>query len=201
MQTHYALAFNTEPPAIVAPNANFTAAVQLSESGNPFPVGGITAPLTLGAGSTGSLSGGSAATSTTGIATYSTLQVNANGYGDTLVAMLPLTASGITPLATASVTSTAFDVIQPGSPVAEPIISPPTGTYTSPQTVMIADATPGTVIYYTTDGTTPSRSSPTYSGTPITVSITQTIKALAVAPGYVTSPRGWQPTPSQRLLR
>ena len=55
---------------------------------------------------------------------------------------------------------------------------------------MIADATPGTVIYYTTDGTTPSRSSPTYSGTPITVSITQTIKALAVAPGYVTSPEG-----------
>ena len=189
VQTHYALAFNTEPPAIVPPNTNFTAAVQLSENGNPFPVSGITVPLTLGAGSTGSLSGGSAATSTTGIATYSTLQVNANCYGDTLVAMLPLTASGITPLATTSATSTAFDVIQPGSPVAEPIISPPTGTYTSPQSVTITDTTPGAIIYYTTNGTTPSLSSPVFNpASPISVTSTQTIKALAVASNYAPSP-------------
>jgi hypothetical protein len=188
VQTHYALAFSTEPPAIVAPNANLTAAVQLSENANPFPVSGITVPLILGAGSTGSLSGGSALTGTTGIATYSSLLVNTDGYGDTLVAMLPLTASGVTPLVTASATSTGFDVIQAGSPVAQPIISPATGTYTSPQTVMITDATPGAIIYYTTNGTTPSRSSPTYSGTPITVSTTQTIKALAVASNYMTSP-------------
>jgi hypothetical protein len=57
VQTNYALSFSTEPSAIVAPNVNFIAAVQLSESDNPFPVSGITIPLTLGAGSTGALSG------------------------------------------------------------------------------------------------------------------------------------------------
>jgi hypothetical protein len=190
VQTNYTLGFSTEPPTIVAPDTNFAAAVQLSESGNPFPVSGITIPLTLGAGSTGSLSGGTAATGSTGTATYSSLQVNANGYGDTLVAMLHLTASGVTPAATASATSAVFDVLQPGSPVSQPIISPPTGTYTSAQSVTITDTTPGATIYYTTDGSNPNRSSAVFSGTPITVNSSQTIKALAVAPSYAASPEG-----------
>jgi len=73
--------------------------------------------------------------------------------------------------------------------VAEPLISPPTGTYTSPQTAMITDATPGATIYYTTNGSTPNRSSAVYSSTsPISVTSTEVIKALAVAPGDLTSP-------------
>jgi Divergent InlB B-repeat domain/Chitobiase/beta-hexosaminidase C-terminal domain len=191
VQTHYSLGFSTQPPAIVAPNTDFTAAVQLNESGNPFPASGITIPLTLGPGSTGSLSGGSAATASTGIATYSALQVSEQGYGDSLVATLPLTASGITPAVSLSPASSTFDVQSPGSPVAAPAMSPASGTYTSAQMVSITSATPGATIYYTTDGSVPSRSSKIFNpATPIPVSSTETIKAYAVLSGYALSPLG-----------
>ncbi len=55
--------------------------------------------------------------------------------------------------------------------------------------VKITDATPGATIYYTTDGTNPSKSSKPYAGL-IPVSATTIIKALAFAPGYFTSPQG-----------
>jgi CSLREA domain-containing protein len=191
VQTNYSLAFSTEPPSIVAPNTNFTAAVQLKESGNPFPASGITIPLTLGPGSTGTLSGGSATTASTGIATYSALQVSAPGYDNSLVATLPLTASGITPAVSASAASTTFDVQAPGSPVAKPVMSPPSGTYPSSQMVSITSATPGATIYFTTDGTVPSRSSNVFNpASPILVSSTETIKAYAVLSGYALSPLG-----------
>lgn len=72
------------------------------------------------------------------------------------------------------------------SPAANPAFSPAAGTYTSVQTVTISDTTVGSSIYYTTDGTTPTGSSTAYS-TPITVSATQTIKAIAMAPEYTAS--------------
>jgi hypothetical protein len=57
----------------------------------------------------------------------------------------------------------------------------------APQMVTIADATPGAIVYYTTDGTTPSTNSATYSA-PILVTKSTTIQAFATAPGYVNSP-------------
>jgi hypothetical protein len=51
--------------------------------------------------------------------------------------------------------------------VATPTFSPAAGTYSSPQSIAISDATSGAAIYYTTDGTTPTTSSPVYNG-PIT---------------------------------
>jgi len=73
-----------------------------------------------------------------------------------------------------------------GSAAAAPAFSPAAGTYATPQSVTISDATPGTTIYYTTNGTTPTTSSSVYSG-PITVSATETLEALAVEAGYTNS--------------
>jgi hypothetical protein len=67
--------------------------------------------------------------------------------------------------------------------VATPTFSPAGGTYTSAQSVTISDATSGATIYYTTNGTTPTASSAAYTG-PITVSSTETLKAIAAATGY-----------------
>jgi hypothetical protein len=64
--------------------------------------------------------------------------------------------------------------------------SPAGGTYTSAQSVTIGTTTPSATIYYTTNGSTPTTSSGAYSG-PITVSSTETVKAIAVASGYSTN--------------
>ncbi|MFB3815423.1 MAG: chitobiase/beta-hexosaminidase C-terminal domain-containing protein [Terriglobales bacterium] len=69
---------------------------------------------------------------------------------------------------------------------ATPTFSPLPGTYTTPKTVTLADATPGVTIYYTTDGSTPTTSSTVYTG-PVTVSTTTTIKAIAAGNGYAAS--------------
>jgi hypothetical protein len=67
-----------------------------------------------------------------------------------------------------------------------PILSLPSGSYSSPQSLTITDLLTGATIYYTTDGTTPTTSSTEYTG-PITVSSTETIEAIAVAIGYSPS--------------
>jgi N-acetylneuraminic acid mutarotase len=66
--------------------------------------------------------------------------------------------------------------------VTTPTFSLISGTYTSPQTITISDATAGATIYYTTDGSTPTASSAVYIG-PITVSSTETLEAIATASG------------------
>ena len=70
--------------------------------------------------------------------------------------------------------------------VATPTFTPLAGTYSSAQNVSIKDATAGAVIYYTTNGDVPTTSSTRYTGV-ITVSATQTIKAIATASYYTTS--------------
>jgi hypothetical protein len=66
---------------------------------------------------------------------------------------------------------------------AAPAFSPAAGTYTTAQSVAISSPTKGAVIYYTTNGTTPTTASAVYSG-PMTVGTgTTTIEALAVASG------------------
>jgi Chitobiase/beta-hexosaminidase C-terminal domain len=69
---------------------------------------------------------------------------------------------------------------------ATPTISLGSGTYTVSQPVTISDTTTGATIYYTTDGTTPTTSSSVYS-TALTLSATETLKAIAVAVGYAPS--------------
>ena len=69
---------------------------------------------------------------------------------------------------------------------ATPTFSPVAGTYTSAQSVTISTTTAGATIYYTTDGTDPTESSSVYS-TPIYVSKTTTIKAMAAKEGMTNS--------------
>ncbi len=70
---------------------------------------------------------------------------------------------------------------------ASPVFSPPGGTYHASKTVTITDTTPHAEIYYTVDGSTPTTSSKKYTK-PITVSSSETIEAIAVAPDYAGSP-------------
>jgi hypothetical protein len=75
------------------------------------------------------------------------------------------------------------------NPAATPTFSPVAGTYASAQTVTIADATSSPTIYYTVNGSAPTTSSSVYS-TPLTVSSTSTLKAIATASGYSQSAVG-----------
>jgi hypothetical protein len=72
------------------------------------------------------------------------------------------------------------------SQTSTPLISPSTGTYSSPQTVNITDATSGSTIYYTLDGSQPTTSSTQYTSA-FTVSSTTTVKAIATAPNFTQS--------------
>jgi hypothetical protein len=85
---------------------------------------------------------------------------------------------------THSAVATAAYIIE--TPAATPVFTPDTGTYASPQSVKITDATAGATIYYTKNGTTPTTSSTKYTA-PIAVAATETIEAIAVATGYTTS--------------
>jgi hypothetical protein len=67
-----------------------------------------------------------------------------------------------------------------------PVFTLASGSYTSAQSLTITDSLTGAAIYYTTDGTMPTTSSTQYTS-PIIVSSTETVKAIAVAPGYSTS--------------
>jgi len=89
-------------------------------------------------------------------------------------------ASGMTNSAVATATYTIT------TQVATPTFNPAGGTYSSTQSVAILDATGGSTIYYTTNGTTPTTSSTQYT-VPITVSSTTTIKAIAAASGMTNS--------------
>ena len=103
---------------------------------------------------------------------------------------IPVTGSTtVRAMATASgfqqsgVGSAAYTISAGGPPVvATPTFSPGAGAYTSAQTVSISCATSGATIFYTVDGSTPTTSSAQY-GSPLTVSSTQTLKAIATAPG------------------
>ena len=75
--------------------------------------------------------------------------------------------------------------VAPTISVAAPIFSPEAGTYTESQNVTITCETEGATIYYTVDGTEPTKASTTYTAA-IEVSQTTTIKAVAYV-GEVSS--------------
>jgi hypothetical protein len=85
-----------------------------------------------------------------------------------------------------SATATSVITINAPSQTSTPLISPVTGTYSSPQTVNITDATSGSTIFYTVDGSQPTTSSTQYAGA-FPVSSTTTVKAIATAPNFTQS--------------
>ena len=85
---------------------------------------------------------------------------------------------------------TANGSISVGNAIAPVIFSPVAGGYLGEQVVTISCLTPGATIYYTTDGSTPTSSSPSgASGLTVTVPVntTMTIQAFARASGYADS--------------
>ena len=84
---------------------------------------------------------------------------------------------------TSAVSSATYTI---SSQAAAPVISPAGGTYTGAQAVTLTDSTPGATIYFTVDGSTPTTASFFYTA-PISVTASETLKAMAVAPGYSNS--------------
>jgi hypothetical protein len=80
--------------------------------------------------------------------------------------------TGTSVSSTTDASSVTFDKTAPTTTA-----SPPGGTYTSAQSVVLS-ANEAATIYYTTDGSTPTTSSPTYSG-PIPISTTTTLNFFA----------------------
>jgi hypothetical protein len=70
--------------------------------------------------------------------------------------------------------------------VATPEISPTDAAISSTQPITLTSATPAAVIYYTTNGSTPTTSSTLYTA-PFTIGSDATIKALAVKAGCIDS--------------
>jgi len=79
----------------------------------------------------------------------------------------------------------AYGIISGTGGAATPTFAPTPGSYTSTTSVTLSDTTSGAVIHCTTDGTTPTASSPVC--TTVSVSGTTTINAIAVASGLSNS--------------
>jgi hypothetical protein len=97
----------------------------------------------------------------------------------TVAANETIQAIAVAPIhSNSNVGSSAYTINIPQT--AMPTFTPASGKYVATQTVTISDATNGATIYYTTNGTNPGPGSTVYSG-PITVSASETVRAIAVS--------------------
>jgi len=120
----------------------------------------------------------------------STPTTNSNLYGGAItVTSGPETINALTVAsgyAPSGISTATYTITATLPTAATPTFNPNGGTFTSAQTVTISDTTPNALIYYTTNGDTPTAGSTQYSSS-ISVSATETIQAIAVASGYTNS--------------
>lgn len=74
----------------------------------------------------------------------------------------------------------------PPPPAATPVASPVAGFYVGTQSVTLSCSTPGSSIFFTVNGTTPTSGSTPYTG-PVSIASSQTLKAIATASGFSNS--------------
>jgi Legume lectin domain/Chitobiase/beta-hexosaminidase C-terminal domain len=79
-----------------------------------------------------------------------------------------------------------YGLLNGATQAAQPVINPAGQLFHPSIQVTITDPSPNAQIYYTTDGSLPSTASNLYTG-PVTVTSSQTIKAIAAGTGYVAS--------------
>lgn len=116
-------------------------------------------------------------------------------FSQTIVTTTTIKAIGTASGYTDSAIATNSYTLAGGSTVANPVISPGTGNYGSPQTVTITDSTAGATICYTTDGSSPAASTPgtcshgtTYTGAfSVSFTTTASVKALGTLASYTNS--------------
>jgi hypothetical protein len=178
-----------------AGNDIFTAAAQESQS---FTVNLVLTPQTITFANPGSQLYGSTltlgATASSGLpVTYTstttsicTVSGSSATFIDIGTCTIEANQAGNSTYATAPQVTVSF-AVNPAGPAATPTFSPAAGEFASAQTVTISDTTPGAAIYYTTDGSTPTTASTPYTA-PVSISATETLSAIAVAPpGYTVS--------------
>jgi len=131
----------------------------------------------------GFVNGDTAATAVTGTPSYTTTATAASLPG---VYILTATQGTLAALSyTFKFEPGTLTVTSKGT-TAKPIVTPPSGVYSAAQNVTITDSSPGAVIYYTKDGSTPTTSSTQYTGA-IHLTSSATIKAIAAEPDYLVS--------------
>jgi hypothetical protein len=198
-------ASTTAPPSLtVTATANPHASGAVITAALPVPAATLT--ITGPTGTALATFDGGDVTATTAANGVYTFAIPAGDYavptalyvtgGDLPIYLVGSAVSISTQPGTINATQTYVDVNVPltlvPTPAVAPIISPPSGSYaTSPLAVTINDTQAGSTIYYTIDGTTPvvgnSHTSP-YTVPLSETASTVTIKAIAVADGFSTSP-------------